>query len=1186
MEWNRSTHFSDDELELGSVDIRDSNFVKARGVLGEVDLFDAGFFGIQPKEAELMDPQHRVFLECAWDALENAGYDPERYAGLIGTYAGLSLNTYLLYNLCVNRGSIEQWMNSHQLSAHPSLLGNDKDFLPSRVSYKLNLKGPSITIQTACSTSLVAVCQACQALQTYQCDMALAGGVSISFPQRRGYLFQEGAMVSSDGHCRAFDAAAEGTVFGAGVGIIVLKRLAEAVADGDSIHAVIKGFGLNNDGSGKLSFMAPSANGQAEAILAAQAMAGVEAESISYVEAHGTGTPLGDPIEIAALTQAFRATTQAKRFCAIGSVKTNVGHLEAAAGVTGLIKTVLALKHKLLPASLHFRQPNPQIDFEESPFYVNARLSEWKCDESPRRAGVSSFGVGGTNAHVVLEEAPPCEPPHPSRDWQLIVLSARTDSALESAASNLADYFEKSPDVNIADAAYTLQVGRQPFNHRRVLVCRDRADGLAALKSKESKRDLSEVLSRRDSPVAFMFPGQGTQRINMGLDLYQSEPTFKEEIDRCAEILLPHLHVDLRAFLYPAAERAKAAEDQLLQTKYTQPALFIVEYALARLWMEWGVRPQSMIGHSIGEYVAACIAGVFSLEDALELVAERARLVQEQPGGAMLAVKLAEKEVLPLLDHQLSIAAINSPTLCVVSGPEPNVKALERGLESRGVTSRRLQTSHAFHSPMMDPVIPPFTDVVRKKNLQLPKLPFITNVTAGWITPAEATDPNHWGKHVRQEVRFADGLAELLKDPNLILLEVGPGQTLSTLARQHPARASEQKMLASLPTHSEKSSETFSMLTVLGKLWMAGVSVDWTGFYARERRQRIPLPTYPFERKRFWVDPPKAELDQFVTPDLMSSSRSSEADATEAGMSTKDSAAQPQILPSVEQSRRDTIRGMLKDTFRELSGVDLSDVDPTTSFLELGFDSLTLTQVAQAFKGKFGVKVTFRQLMEEFCSLESLSAYVEEKMPPALLPAKISVPADAIKSIQPSARTKALEAEIENRSRDLAAAMRRGEGSGNDLVEQVIKQQLEIMARQMELLREVPSGSGLLTGKANTAAPTAVSHTTTSTEQNEKIDIRRFGPFKAIERGSAGGLTPQQQKYLEGLVHRYNQKTAGSKRLAQEHRAHFCDPRAAGGFRQIWKEMVYPIVSARSSGSRIWDIDGNEYVDVTLGIWG
>ena len=549
------SHFSDTELELSSTDSQDSNFVKARGILEGVDLFDAGFFGIQPKEAELMDPQHRVFLECAWEALENAGYDSERYAGLIGAYAGLSLNTYLLYNLCANRGSIEQWINSHQLSAHPSLLGNDKDFLSSRVSYKLNLKGPSLTIQTACSTSLVAVCQACQALQTYQCDMALAGGVSISFPQKRGYLYQEGAMVSSDGHCRAFDAAAEGTVFGAGVGIVVLKRLTEAIADGDSIHAVIKGFGLNNDGSEKLSFMAPSVNGQAEAILSAQAMAGVEAESISYVEAHGTGTPLGDPIEIAGLTQAFRATTQAKGFCAIGSVKTNVGHLESAAGVTGLIKTVLALKHKLLPASLHFRQPNPRIDFEESPFYVNTRLSEWKRGQTPRRAGVSSFGVGGTNAHVVLEEAPPCEPSHPSRDWQLIALSARTASALETASSNLAACFENSPNVNLADAAYTLQLGRQAFNHRRALVCRDLADGVAALGSKDSKRVLSEVLARRDPPVAFMFPGQGAQQVNMGLDLYRTEATFKEEIDRCAEILFPHLDVDLRTLLYPVRRK-------------------------------------------------------------------------------------------------------------------------------------------------------------------------------------------------------------------------------------------------------------------------------------------------------------------------------------------------------------------------------------------------------------------------------------------------------------------------------------------------------------------------------------------------------------------------------------------------------------------------------------------------------
>ena len=1192
------THFPDDELELVSRDRTDSNFVKARGILDGVELFDASFFGIQPKEAELMDPQHRVFLECAWEALENAGYEPESYAGPIGVYAGLSLNTYLLYNLCSDRQAIERLISGHQLSAHPSLLGNDKDFLSTRVSHKLNLKGPSLTIQAACSTSLVAVCQACQSLQTYQCDMALAGGVSISLPQKRGYLYQEGAMVSSDGHCRAFDAAAEGTVFGAGVGIVVLKRLTEAIADRDNIYAVIKGYGLNNDGSGKLSFMAPSVSGQAEVILAAQAMAGVEADSISYIEAHGTGTPLGDPIEIAGLTQAFRTTTQAQGFCAIGSVKTNVGHLEAAAGVAGLIKTILALKHRQLPPSLHFRQPNPQIDFDHSPFYVNTRLSEWTCGQTPRRAGVSSFGVGGTNAHVVLEEAPPCEPPHPSRSWQLIALSARTGSALESTTSNLATYFAQRSETNIADAAYTLLWGRQAFNHRRVLVCRDLTDTVAALETRDSRRVFSEVLSHRDPPVVFMFPGQGAQHVNMGLDLYQRERTFKEAIDRCAESLFPHVGMDLRTVLYPAASKEMAAEQLLQQTQYAQPALFTVEYALARLWMEWGVRPEAMIGHSIGEYVASCIAGVFSLEDALELVAERSRLMQEQASGAMLAVKLAEQEVLPLLDRQLSIAAVNAPSLCVVAGPLPEVEALERELATRGVAHRRLRTSHAFHSAMMDPVMAPFAQVVQKKNLQLPTVPFITNVTGTWVTPAEVTDPHHWARHVRFKVRFADGLAELLKEPHRILLEVGPGQTLSTLARQSPARPSAQRVLASLPATGGKASETFSMLTALGNLWMAGVSVHWEGFYAQERRQRIPLPTYPFERERWWIDPPMAEAGKCATPEPMSPLLPVSAEAVTAGTSLHMQGPLTQ-LPA-EHKRTDSILRMLKDLFKEVSGADLSDVDALASFLELGFDSLTLTQVSQAFKSKFGMQVSFRQLMEELCSLESLSAYVEEHMPPDLLPAeplasplgKASQSAAATGPIPPATLGKSLQADMARQTRELASA-----GTGDDcppfaqgelqggFVESVIKQQLEIMAQQMELLHQLHAGGGRLAGNASPTAASvpAVHQPATIMTQSAEAKTQRFGPFKPIERGSGGGLTPHQQQCLEDLIQRYNRKTGESKRLAQKHRAYFADPRAAGGFRQVWKEMVYPIVAARSSGSRIWDIDGNEYVDVTLG---
>jgi len=844
--------FTDEELEAAGVypaEFKDPHYVGAGGVLENVDLFDASFFGFYPREAALMDPQHRLFLESAWEALENAGYDPESYEGLIGVYAGVSMNTYLLFNLFSNLGV------TGSADIYPLTIGNDKDFLPTRVSYKLNLRGPSVNIQTACSTSLVATHLACQSLLNYQCDMALAGGVAIRLPQKRGYLYQEGGIASPDGHCRAFDARAQGTIGGNGVAIVVLKRLADALADGDYIRAVIKGSAINNDGSLKVGYTAPSVDGQADVIAMAQAIAGIDPETINYIEAHGTGTSLGDPIEIAALTQVFRASTQAKGFCAIGSVKTNIGHLDAAAGVASLIKTVLALEHKLIPPSVNFERPNPQIDFENSPFYVNATLSEWKSDGAPRRAGVSSFGIGGTNAHVIVEEAPTVDPSSRSRPWQLLLLSAKTDSALEAATRNLADHLKQHPDLNLADVAYTYQVGRQAFGYRRMVVCRDSEDAVRTLETPDPTRVFTAFHEPGDRPVAFMFTGQGAQYVNMALELYQVEPTFREQVDLCSELLKPHLGFDLRDLLYPAEEQAEEAAERLKQTFITQPALFVIEYALARLWMEWGIRPQAMIGHSIGEYVAACMAGVFSLEDALALVAARGRMMQSLPGGAMLSVPLSEDEVRSLLNEKLSLAVINAPTLCVISGPPDAVDELEARLVEKDVAYRRLHTSHAFHSPMMDPILETFTERVAQVDLHPPRPPFISNVTGTWITAEEATDPSYWARHLRHTVRFADGVGELLKEPARILLEVGPGRTLSTLTRQHPDARGDRIVLSSVRHPKDQQSDVAFLLNTLGKLWLAGVRVDWDGFYAHERRHRLPLPTYPFERKRYWIEP-------------------------------------------------------------------------------------------------------------------------------------------------------------------------------------------------------------------------------------------------------------------------------------------------------------------------------------------
>jgi acyl transferase domain-containing protein/acyl carrier protein len=844
--------FSDEELLAAGVDpavFNAPNYVKAGGALEGIDLFDASFFGFTPREAEIMDPQQRLFLECAWEALESAGYDPEQYGGSIGVYAGAGMNGYLIESLVAN----PELMAS--VTPFQVMILAEKDFLTTRVSYKMNLKGPAVTVQTACSTSLVAIHQACQSLLSYQCDMSLAGGVSIYSSRKTGYLYQDGMILSPDGHCRAFDAKAQGTVPGAGVGIVVLKRLDDAIADGDYIYAVIKGTAVNNDGSLKIGYTAPSVDGQAEVIAMAQAVAGVAPETISYIETHGTGTSLGDPIEIAGLTKAFREVTDKRCFCAIGSVKTNIGHTDTAAGVAGVIKTAQALKHKLIPPSLHFSEANTKIDFANTPFYVNTALSEWQGQGIPRRAAVSSFGIGGTNAHAILEEAPPPEKSSSTRLAKIIVLSAKTGAALDAATKNFLEYLKEHSEVDLADVGYTLQVGRRPFNHRRILVCRDREDAIRGVEAADGKRIFSALCESGERPIAFMFPGQGAQHVDMGLDLYRSEAAFREQVDLCSNILTQHLGFDLRDVLYPNSECRESAAQQLNQTATTQPALFVIEYALAKLLMGWGIKPQAMIGHSVGEFVAACLAGVFSLEDALALVAARARLMNRLPAGSMLAVPLPKSETARLLGSELSLAAVNAPSLTVVSGSEGAIARLEEVLGKRGLEGRRLHTSHAFHSQMMEPVLEQFAEEVKKINRAAPKIPYLSNVTGTWITDAEAMDPNYWARHLRQTVHFAEGVGELLKDPARVLLEIGPGQTLTSLAKQQAGKSADHIMLSSMHHPRKAQSDDEFILNALGKLWLAGAKIDWRGFYGQERRHRLPLPTYPFERQRYWVEP-------------------------------------------------------------------------------------------------------------------------------------------------------------------------------------------------------------------------------------------------------------------------------------------------------------------------------------------
>ncbi|HYW19655.1 MAG TPA: SDR family NAD(P)-dependent oxidoreductase [Nodularia sp. (in: cyanobacteria)] len=850
------SQFSDEELIAAGVDqslFNNPNYIKAGSVLENIDLFDAGFFGFNPKEAEMTDPQHRLFLECAWEAVENAGYDVQRCESRIGVYAGSSFNNYLSFDI-----------NNDQIgSAHSfqKLIGIDKDFLSTRVSYKLNLTGPSLTIQTACSTSLVATALACQSLLNYQCDMALAGGASVRVPQKTGYLHQEGSILSPDGHCRAFDAQAKGTVIGNGVGVVLLKRLSDAIADHDHIYAVIKGSAINNDGSSKVGYTAPSVNGQADAIAEAIALADVEPETITYIETHGTGTALGDPIEISALTNVFRAETDKKGFCAVGSVKTNIGHLDAAAGVTGLIKTALALQHKLIPPSLNFEQPNPEIDFVNSPFYVNTKLKKWNANSTPRRAGVSSLGIGGTNAHVILEEAPSLREQvsrgagEQGREYQLLVLSAKSDSALETATQNLVQHLKQNPELNLADVAYTLQVGRAVFNHRRVVVSQSITDAITTLENPDHQQVLTHFQEPNQRSITFMFPGQGAQYVEMGKEIYETEPKFREQVDNCCLLLEPYLGLDLRTVIYPQESEKQAAVEELKQTSLAQSALFVIEYAVAQLWISWGISPQSMIGHSIGEYVAACLAGVMSLENALALVAVRGKLMQQMSPGAMLSVSASATEIKNLLSENLDLAASNAPNLCVVSGSYEAIKVLQEKLTALKIESSRLHTSHAFHSSMMEEILEPFIAEVQKITLNAPQIPFISNLTGTWITKEQATSPHYWAQHLRQTVQFSSGLSVLLQQTESIFLEVGPGRTLYTLIKQHTQQAAGQVVLPSLRHPQKEKSDVNLLLNILGQLWLAGVEVNWFGFYSHEPRYRVPLPTYPFERQRYWIEP-------------------------------------------------------------------------------------------------------------------------------------------------------------------------------------------------------------------------------------------------------------------------------------------------------------------------------------------
>lgn len=849
---------SDAELKAAGIDsdsIERPGFVKAcGGILEDKEVFDASFFNYTPKEAGLMDMQIRIFHECAWAALEDAGYDPTTYDGLIGLYAGAARD-YYLESQTLSRNVFNTEVVSDRLFAAHLL---DKDYLAGRVAFKLDLKGPAVTLQTTCSTSLVAIDHACRGLLTGICDITLAGGISLSSAPMTGYRYQDGMIFADDGHCRAFETRASGTISGEGAAVVVLKRLDDALSDGDQIYCIIKGSAVNNDGTGKSGYSAPSLEGQAAVIRMAQQMAEVEAESISYIEAHGTGTAIGDPIEAAALTLAFN--TGKRAFCRLGSVKTNIGHLDAAAGAAAFIKTVLALKHKQLPPTLHFEQPNPEIDFKNSPFYVNNKLEQWTGSNGPLRAGVSSFGIGGTNAHVILEEW--LDDPsyyarseeNSKRPYELILLSAKSESALDEAARNLAGFFKKNPGIDLGDAAYTLKLGRKSLPYRRMSVCSNIQEAVENLSHNKPGEAMTYYSSGERQRVVFMFPGQGSQYVNMGLEIYQAEPVFREKMDHCFEILKPLMGFDLKGILYPALFHPPN-DIAVDRTEVAQPIIFAFEYALASLLIKWGIKPDAMIGHSIGEYTAACLAGVFKLEDALELVSARGKLMQQTPPGAMLSISLSEEEVMPFLatDAELSLAAVNSSCRCVVSGTFEAAALLEEKMKQKNIAARRLSTSHAFHSRMMEPMLAKFAAEVRQVRMQKPQIPYISNVTGDWITEEAVLDHAYWTAQLRKTVRFAQGIDLLLAGDDALFIEVGPGRALGTFVRQQEKIRKDQAHLSvNLIRHAgEKISDFHFLVKNIGRLWLYGSAVDWKSFYEGKVHFRISLPTYPFAGKPY-----------------------------------------------------------------------------------------------------------------------------------------------------------------------------------------------------------------------------------------------------------------------------------------------------------------------------------------------
>jgi phthiocerol/phenolphthiocerol synthesis type-I polyketide synthase E len=957
------THFTDEEIakvEPYFDKLKDNpEYVRVRGVINDVDKFDAPFFGIPPKEATETDPQQRVWLETAWKALEHSGCDPFRYRGAVGVFTGGGLSSYLINNILRDPRRMEEYFRPDFGASTQMILGNDTPYMATKTAYYFNLKGPAVFVQTACSTSLVAIAQACQSLYSFESDVCLAGGIRISVPQERGYLYQEGAIVSPDGRCRPFDEQAGGMVGSNGVGVVVLKRLEDAIKDHDTIYALVSGWALNNDGSNKVSFTAPSIDGQAEVIMMAQSLAEVSPEEIGYIEAHGTATKIGDPIEVAGLTKAFSAKTDKKQFCGLGSVKSNIGHADAAAGVASFIKVCLSAYNKRIPPSLHFTKPNPHIDFANSPFYVLNETKEW-IEEKPLIMGVSSFGIGGTNAHVIVEE-PSLAPKETFREsnWpDLLLLSTKSEESLHRRKQELIEFMKKNPGLDIHDISNTLAFGRSHMQFRSFITAydlREVVDGVRAFTDgkKEGKA----------TKVTFMFPGQGAQYVNMGLDLYRKNQTFREILDECFTVYKSETGRDLKPTIFN--ENSDDNNRKLASTELAQPALFIIEYALSKILEQLGIRPDFMIGHSIGEYTAACLAGVFDLHTGLKIVIKRGELMSKMPPGNMMAVRASIDKLKDIYEPYFEIAAENASESCTISfKPEDSdkVKAL---LEENNISYVILNTSHGFHSAAFDPILSEFRDYVNQFDLKSPEIPFISCFSGDFITDAQATSGAYWSQQLRNTVWFRRGILSLVRNEELLFLEVGPNTHLGSITRQFRELSNKKQIISTLGKPDDID-EHYKMVNVLGNMFNIGFEIDFKTLLQGNHPYKIGLPTYPFEKKSYWID--------FKVPEAVTRDTGNEMQGATETLLEEDSSTQINELKSLADT--DHIAVKITSIWKSLMGRD--DFGPDDDFFEIGGQSLLALQILNKIKEDMGVKITVRELLDNSTINMLSSLYIKK----------------------------------------------------------------------------------------------------------------------------------------------------------------------------------------------------------------